>query len=337
MKPFLFLSSLALLCSPFFFSVPATAMAAYSVSPLVVNVEAKQRDVIRKKIILTNEGPAPITVYPSVNNISLTDGGTVEKFLSPAVSDRSTSLASWIEINRSGKHLMPGEAHEYELTLRINPTAKAGTYNAIIGFGSGRNDQIAKAQVAANNAPRVIVTVTIVEEKNELLKLSRFIVDKFITSGENQAAVYTIKNPGDESLVPEGEIIFYNSRGEEVGSVPVNTEGATIDPGSEKQFNATVPSEGLFGKYKAFLSVEYGNAQLASVQDTAYFYVFPFMKVLLIFGAVVLVVVVGSFFLHKRYFGDVEEEESEQLSFHIRDSLSGECEHDINLKKQNES
>lgn len=318
--------------------VADTTHAAYSVTPLVVDVEAKQRDVIRKKVTIINDGPAPITVYPSVNNISLDDGGTIEAFLPPVSSDRTTSLSSWIEINRAGTRVMPGESHEYELTLRINHAAKPGTYHAIVGFGSGRNDQIAREQVEANRAPKLMVTVTIVEEKNELLKLSRFIVDRFITSGQNQAAVYTIKNPGDAPLVPTGEIIFYNSKGEEVGSTSVNIDGVSVAPGEEHEFNATVPSEGLFGKYKAFLSVEYGNAQLASVQDTAFFYVLPLKKLLIILGVLSVLTVVFALMLHRRFMGSEDvDDDSDRIALHVYDGVSESCEHDINLKQNDAS
>ena len=303
----------------------------YSVSPLVINTKVEARDIITKKITLTNTGAQPVTIYPSVNNISLKEGGTIEAFLPPVASDRTESLASWIEIRRGGIDLQPGEIETIDLILRINPEPKSGTYHALIGFGYGRNTDEAQTQIENGQAPSTIVTVTIEEKKNEFLKLSKFIVDKFITNTENQAAVYTFNNPGDETVIPTGEIILYDSTGKEVGVISVNADGVSIPPGGEHVFTASVPTQGLFGKYKAFLSVEYGSTQRGSVQDTSFFYVLP-LKIILSVGLIVAIIVIFSaLYVHRKYL-DEAGDDSDQLTFHVRDTQSESKDHDLHLK-----
>ncbi len=312
------------------------ANVSYQVAPLVIDAEVEARDIISKVITITNNGDQPVTVYPSVNNISIDAGGTIQKFFSPVDSDRTVSLTSWIEISRMGIDLPIGGSKTVDLTLRINPNPVPGVYHAFVGFGYGRNRDEAEAQVASGRAPGTILTVTLDDKKLEILKLSRFIIDRFVTGGENQAALYTIKNPGDEVLVPSGEIIFYNSKGAEVGNLPVNAEGKAIPPGEEYQFTAEVPVHGLFGKYKAFLNVEYGNNQQASVQDTSFFYVLPLKTLLLIFGVVAVFVIISALYIHKRYFDvDVEMvDDSEHLPLHHRPTYSDPLHHDIDLTKK---
>ncbi len=307
------------------------AQPTYSVSPLVIDTKVEARDIITKKITLTNTGAQPVTIYPSVNNISLKEGGTIEAFLPPVASDRTASLASWIEIRRGGIDLQPGEVETIDLTLRINPEPKPGTYHALIGFGYGRNVDEAGAQIINGQAPSTIVTVTIEEKRNELLKLSKFIVDKFVTNSKNEAAVYTFNNPGDETVTPTGEIILYDSTGEEVGVVSVNADGVSIPPGGEHVFTATVPTEGLFGKYKAFLSVEYGSEQRGAVQDTSFFYVLPLKVVLSALFIISIIVIIFSLYLHKKYF-DEDTDDSDRLTFHVRDNHSESKAHDLHLK-----
>jgi hypothetical protein len=308
---------------------------SYTIAPLIIDTKAEPRDIITKTITITNTGAQPVTLFPTVNNISLTEGGTIEEFLPPVMSDRTASLASWIEISRRGIDLPMNGSKTIDLTLRINPNPQPGVYHAFIGFGFGGNQDEAVAQVARGQAPGTIVTVTIEDKKREFLKLSRFIIDRFVTKTGNQAAVYTIRNPGDETLIPEGEIIIYDGKGAEVAALKVNEEGQSIPPGEERQFNATVPTSGLFGKYKAFLSVEYGSAQLASLQDTVFFYVFPLKTILIIFGILAVIVAVLSTYIHRRYMNEEEVDDSEYLSFHVRDMHTAESkEHDIDLKKQ---
>lgn len=305
----------------------------YTVSPLVFDTKAEPRDILTKKITITNPGQQPVTLFPTVNNISLKDGETIEEFVQQVVSDQTTSLSAWIEISRAGLDLKQGESKTIDVTLRINPQAKPGTYHAFIGFGNGGNRDEAERQVKNGQAPGTVVTVTIEEKKSELMKLSKFIVDKFVTQAENQAAVYTFRNPGDEPLIPHGEIILFDSTGAEIGTVPVNAEGVTILPGQEHSFTATLPTEGLFGKYKAFLSVEYGSKQRGSMQDTNFFYVFPLKSLLVILSICMLFVAMLAWYLHRRYL-DVDLDDSDSLVFHVRESVSDAKEHDVNLKQK---
>lgn len=312
------------------------AQVAYTISPLVIDTKAEARDILTKKITITNTGTAMGTIYPTVNNISLDAGGTIQEFHPPVESDRTASLASWIEISRSGINVPVGESKTIDVILRINPNPVPGTYHAYIGFGYGRNQDEAQAQVNNGKAPGTVITVTIQDNKLELLKLSRFIIDRFITKTGNQAAVYTIKNPGDEALVPTGEIIFYDNKGVEVSALTVNEGKESIPPGEEREFKVEVPTQGLFGKYKAFLNVEYGVAQKASVQDTSFFYVLPMKILLSIMGVLAVVVIILALYIHKKYFDDSYVDDSDVLPLHIRDTYSDPLHHDIDLSKKDE-
>lgn len=311
----------------------ADARVSYSATPLVVDEKVEARDILTRDITITNNGDAPVTIFPTVNNISLDEGGTIQEFKHAVESDRTTSLASWLEISRKGINLMIGDTVVVPLTIRVNPNPKPGTYHAFVGFGYGGTHDNAVEQVSRGEAPGVIVSVTIEEQHNELLKLSRFIIDRFITNTENQAAVYKIKNPGDEPLAPTGDIIFYDNHGVEVGSLSVNADNVVIPAGGEHEFTAQVPVSGLFGKYKAFLNVEYGSSQLASVQDTSFFYVFPLKKLLLIFGVMSVVFIIVALFVHRRYFSE-HLEEADTVHVHVRNSMSEPQHHDIDLKNR---
>jgi len=316
-----------------FYKAPLViASISYTVTPLVINEEVEKRDIIEKKITITNTGAAPVTVYPSVNNISIDEGGGIQDFLPPVMSDQTSSLASWIEISRAGIDIKVGESKTVTMTIRVNPNPQAGEYHAFIGFGNGRNRDEAEVMVKQGSAPGTIVSVSFQEKQNTLLKLSHFVVDRFITRSENTSASYVIKNPGDEILTPTGEIIFYDKRGVEVGSLPVNPEKLLIGPGEEKSFAATVPTEGLFGKYKAFLSVEYGTANLASVQDTAFFYVLPLRTIIIMLGLILIFVIVISFHVHRKYFDEGDNDDSDTLPLHVREKVSDPLHHDIDLR-----
>lgn len=325
----LFLSAGFFLC----LTLPIHANVSYTVSPLIVDTKAQARDIITKDITVTNTGTAPVTLYPTVNEISLKEGGTIEEFKQAVESDRTKSVTTWLEISRLGVDLQPGASKTISLTIRINPSPVPGTYHAFIGFGNGGNRDEAEKQVWSGDAPGTVVTITIADEKKEFLKLSKFFISRFITRAENQAAVFTFKNPGDETLVPSGEIILYDGTGKEVGALPVNNDSVSIPPGGEHTFTTSVPVGGMFGKYKAFLSVEYGSKQRASLQDTSFFYVFPMKIIISLFVAFIIFAGILGWYVHRRYFDESATDDSERLTVHVREEKSEPKHHDIDLTK----
>ena len=96
---------------------------------------------------------------------------------------------------------------------------------------------------------------------------------------------YTLENSGDRLLAPTGRILIYNRRGEEVSVIAINTEAANIEPRMSKNFQAVWPDGKDFGRYKAILNIEYGNGQHKTLHDVIFFWVIPWQKLLIIFGA----------------------------------------------------
>lgn len=109
-----------------------------------------------------------------------------------------------------------------------------------------------------------------------------------------------LENIGNRDIEPRGSIRIFNRRGEEVGSVPLNADGVEISPDDKEQLATAWSAAGRFGKYKAFLDLEYGENQLASVQDTVYFWVFPWKEILASLAGVLTLAVVGTFIVHMR-------------------------------------
>jgi hypothetical protein len=313
------------------FQITAMAAPAYTVTPRVISESLEARDIINREITITHTGGEPATLYPSVNNISLEDG-QIQEFLPPAASDRTTSLSSWIEVSRAGIDLAPGETVRLPMTIRVQGDVKPGTYHAFIGFGYGRNRDEAEMQVQNGRAPGVVLTITIEDTTFSFLKIAQFVVDRFVTTAENQAAVYRFVNPGDETLVPTGEIILYDASGKEISSLPVNEEGIEVPPGGEHVFTASIPTDGFFGKYKALLSVEYGGSQRGSVQDTAFFYIIPLSQLLLIAGSLMVLAAVGAWYAHKKYLDD-SFDDSERIMVRIKETPSDPAHHDIHLPR----
>lgn len=305
----------------------------YKVTPRVIDKEVKQRDIFTETITITNNNNYTLNIYATVNAVSVDEGGDIVDFTAPSVSDGTVTPTSWIELKRSRISIPAGGTREVPLGIKIHPKAEAGVYHVLLGFGSGINRPEAERQVKQGTAPTIMLTLSVEQNKTEFLKLSRFLIDRFVTKPENSAITYTLSNPGTADVVPTGEIIFSNSRGEEVATIAVNPNKELLTPGQETTFSTAAPTDDMLGKYKAFLTVDYGTEQLASVYDTAFFYVVPWQKLLIIFLILLIVTTVATVLLHRRMNAGYEEVDHEEVPLFLSDTQSEEHEHDINLRK----
>lgn len=324
-----------LLATIFVFFVPsALAHASYTVAPLIVDHKVEARGMETDQIVITNVGPDVVQLFPAVHNVKIGLAGGIESFLPPSMSDRTATLSSWLEISRRPFTLKSGESATTTLTLRVNPNAEAGTYHALISFPNGSNRDEAEAHIIGGGVPATLVAVTVEKKTVEQLGLGNFHVDRMIWSNDNTAVSYKVSNTGDAEMHPIGDIIVYNNSGEEVASLPVNPEGAILKQGESVTFTSKLSIDGLMGKYKAYLSIHYGEGNHAQLQDTAYFYAVPWKKLLVLFSGLLLVGIALSLLIHARYLKKEKDidDTSEYLPLHVRDGLSDAAHHDIDMK-----
>lgn len=145
-----------------------------------------------------------------------------------------------------------------------------------------------------------MLNVEVVDDAKERLQLGNFITKRGIVFGDSASFSYILENIGNRNVEPRGSIRIFNRRGEEVGSIPLNADSKEISPDNKKQLAAAWNATGRFGKYKAFLDLEYGENQLASVQDTIYFWVFPWKEIIVAFIGIIVLAVFGTYIVHMR-------------------------------------
>lgn len=306
---------------------------AYTVAPLIIDKTVEPRAIETTDIVVTNATGAILQLFPAVNNVTVGTTGGVEAFVDAAMSDRTTSLASWIELSRKPLELKPGEAATTTLTIRVNPDAAPGTYHALVSFPDGRNRDEAEALIPKGGVPGTIVSITIAKNSREELGLSGFRVERFVLSPNNKAASYTVENTGDTDIFPTGDILIFNHRGVEMANIPVNPSGMAVKAGETIVFTETIPTAGLVGKYKAYLSLQYGSDKRAQIQDTAFFYAVPWKKLIVLFLGLLCVAIAISLVVHRRYrYDDFDDDGSDYVPLHVRDGVSNALHHDIDMK-----
>ena len=318
-----------LLCA---FSYPVVA-AEYSVTPMLIEHTVEPRDMSEETVKITNTSGRKLRIFPTVNQITLGEGGEIKSFVPPSMSDNTTSITSWISVTRGRVEINPGETIKIPLNITVNPNAVAGEYHAFIGFAEGSKRDEAEALVMEGRAPGVVVRLSLVEKKSEYLRLNRFVINRFVTNHADATVSYELENVGGLPITPSGEIIFYDSRGVEIAAVTVNDEKKSIQANNTEKFSQVLPDVGTIGKRKALLNIQYGTTQRSNLYDTTYFNVIPLVPLIAIFGVLLLLSVLLVLYYHKRANRPVNIDH-EEVSVYIKQGTSTtKYDHDINLKK----
>lgn len=275
------------------------AASSISVTPVVIDLKAKTRDIIKETITVRNSGSYKTNIYVFVNNIAPKEG--TQGFVSYQESDKTTSLANWIEITRGVIELGPGEERTLDMRIDIHPEASAGVRHAMIAFSEGSTRK--EAGDYLTSGAQVAINLEVVEDIKERLQLRKFVSDKTFFTSFPITFSYEIENIGNREQLPHGTIRIYNRRGEEVAEVTANDGKAALEPDANKLLaSAWQGGEGsLLGKYKAVLDLEYGSKGTATLQDTIFFWVVPWQLAGGVFATLMALAVALAFAIHAMY------------------------------------
>lgn len=273
----------------------ADSTASLTVVPVVVDEKAKARDILKETITITNTTTHKMNVYTVVNDVTAQEGQ--EAFVSAqGAEDKKDSLANWIEISRGVIDLNPGESKQIPFVIRVSLNALPSTYHADISFYEGST--LTEAQ---GRSPIGVVTVNtdVQAEIKESMQLNKFITDSFFFSGDDVLFNYQLENIGNQELKPKGEIRIYDRKGREVVSIPVNPDGKSFTPDQAAQLASAWSAAEGFGKFKAFLNVDYGANQSGTLQDTVFFWIIPWQQLLVIAVVSVVAIIVSALYFHR--------------------------------------
>lgn len=308
--------------------------AGIDIRPFLIDLELAPRDARTQTITLQNNYPTRKAVlYATVNEISVDSVGEIKEFVTPVMTDRTNTVTSWIEINRGRQEVLPGETLEIPMTVKVHPYAEPGTYHLFIGLVEASKRNVAEAVAMAGDANGVIVKIVIADQRQDSMRISSFLIDRFVTGEDSKVVTIEVENMGDLPSSPSGEVIFYDSRGVEVDSLLV-TADQQIAPGETAQIQTTVPLTSTLGRYKANVSLSYGQNQVASLYDTTYFYLVPWNIAVMLFGAICVVSLLVTLLLRRALMSRDYDEDGDEVVMYVRDGHDPQPQdHDIDLKK----
>ncbi len=326
-----------ILLIPLLFLSASFAFAAdIEIRPFLIDKIVEPRDIVSEDIVLTNKTDRKLNIYSTVNEITVSAEGDIKEFVSPVMTDRTNTITSWVEIKRGRITLEVGESTTIPLTLRIHPQATAGEYHAFIGFYPTQKAHEAEAAAMSGDADGVIAKLTIEDKSEAFVRITSYLIDRFVIRDNQRQVSIEVENLGDTSEIPKGEIVFFNSVGEEVTAVPVNQEGVTIEPGAKTILTAPIPFDDELGRYKANISLQYGSKQRATIYDSAQFFMMPIHIMVIILVSIVALSFLIVWLLRRSLKEPTDDTHGVELPFYIKDGHEPKPkEHDIDLSKKN--
>jgi len=276
------------------------AESGLEISPQIIDAKAKASEKIERLIKIKNNTEYKVSIYPIVNDLSMSEGK--QEFLDPSSLDKTTSLARWIRIKRAAIQIMPGEDVEVPFSVEINRSAAPGKRYAVIFFPSGSNRPLAEAKIDKENVPQIMINVEIEDETVEKAQLINFSsLAKTYFTWPIKFSV-ELKNIGNVSLKPEGQALIYNRRGQYLDSLKFNETGENIESGEQKKIYLNWDAKKGIGKFKAKLELEYGEKNKRDLSDTIYFWILPIPFVLFFVGGLFLITAFLAVYLFRKTY-----------------------------------
>ena len=111
-----------------------------------------------------------------------------------------------------------------------------------------------------------------------------------------------------------------------------------VPPGETVQLTSQIPLDNTLGRFKANVSLNYGESQKASLFDTTYFYLMPARILFILFGGVLFVALFSVLLLRRAFARQEVEDDYHDVLVYVRDGHEPRpMDHDIDLKNKNDS
>lgn len=280
---FVVLYILAVLCvlHPYPVNAQDTGKQILSVTPPLFQLSVLPGDVWQSSIKVVNGNPYPLTVYPELVNFSATGEAGQGKFLSIEESGGNNStLAEWISIP-SGPYIIPSEqTKDISFFVEAPKDASPGGHYAAILISTEPPNDDSGFSVKTSQAVTALLFMRVEGDVNEEGSIREFrAIDSFLDTPE---ATFSLRfeNKGNVHLQPRGNVVITNMWGTERGVIPINyqTHFGNVLPQSIRDFNLTWKSDFSItdiGRYKAIVTLGYGENGIKSASAITYFWVIP--------------------------------------------------------------
>lgn len=284
------------------FLVPSQVQAqaldglSLSVTPTLFEMSAVPSQVWNSNVKVINNNKYPITVYAQVANFAPQGEQGEGKFI-PVLTEvtEGSTLAEWIKLSNEPFIIEPEKSTVIPFVVTVPEGASPGGHFAAIMVGTKPPEIDGVIKVATSQIVTSLFFVRVAGDVIEDGQVREFRVTKSIVDTPKADFEVRFENKGNVHVQPQGEIVITNMWGKERGIIPINlqTHFGNVLPNSIRKFEFSWQGEYSFsdiGRYKADLTLSYGDGEKKFATSRAYFYIIPFKAGLILLSSLVLLV-----------------------------------------------
>lgn len=276
------------------FMVPFTLYAqegqVMSVTPPLFQVSALPGDVWQSTVKVVNGNKYPMTVYAEVVNFKASGETGQGKFVPILDEGEKTTLAEWIDVSPGPYVIPPEKTKDISFIIEFPENAPpGGHYAAILITTRPPEGSTGELSVKTSQAITSLIFARIEGDVREQGSIREFRVMKPFVQIPVAEFSLRFENKGNVHLQPRGDITITNMWGTTRGTIPINYQShfGNVLPKSIRDFRFTWQSDLSFtdiGRYKAEVTLGYGEDGVKSASSVAYFWVVPVKITLITLG-----------------------------------------------------
>lgn len=239
---------------------------------------------------IVNSNPYDVRYYTQVVDFTAEGEGGQSSFIPlmtppPGEATSTATLAGWIDITGGPFTVPQSSSLDIPFTVRVPEDAAPGGHYAAILVGTEPGKAVDGGP--SMKISSMVSTLLFVRIKGEVVESGR--IREFRTGQELYETpradfVLRFENTGNAHLRPQGTVTIRNMWGKERGQVLINEKGefGNALPRTTRRYEFSWEGESsLFdiGRYRAEVTLTYGQEQKQNATYATYFWVIPIMPV----------------------------------------------------------
>lgn len=295
----------SVLCALVAFLVGAHSVSALSLSvtPTLVDMAAVPGQSWSTNVKVINNNPTPLTVYAETRNFSPQGEFGAGMFL-PVYEEMTdgTTLAEWMKVSSDPIVVQPEQTVSIPVQITVPTDADPGGHYAAVMIGTRPPATEGRYSVQTSQVISALFFLRVAGDVHEQGTIRSFASGSNVATDPAMDFSLRFENQGNVHLRPQGEITISNMWGKERGVIPINqkTHFGNVLPESIREFTFSWQAEDRFvdiGRYKAEVTLGYGEEVRQFVTRTDYFWIIPMKPLLVTLAVVVSIIGVVTFFV----------------------------------------
>jgi len=257
------------------------------ITPPKVDLQADPGEIIHQPIKIVNESNETVSVIVKKTDFIVSGPDGIPEFVTEAVSGR-WSLSNWITLSDTKFTLAPKKSFTVDAYIQVPENALPGGHYASVYFQptTFTTKNMTMSEIATKLGSLINLRVSGPTVEKAFLK--RFWAPKFSEYGPVKI-ITEIENQGDYHIKPIGYIQITDIIGRLRSTLVLKNRN--IFPLASRIYENEFPGQWHFGRYKAQLTVGYGETGQA-LSGVIYFWIIPWKVCLIVILALAIIILI---------------------------------------------